>query len=217
MNAALVPVKRLAAGKSRLAGALDRDTLEALMRCMLEDVVAALRRVPSVDAIFVVTPDADVAEAARRAGAQPMLRDDPGLNPALEAASAELAARGADTLLIVLGDVVGIRPEEVAELYAALARQGDRGVVLAPARDGGTGALLRAPAAVIACHFGPESARRHREAARTEGVPCCELALPSLALDLDRPEDLEALEASPAADAPRTRALIARLREARRA
>jgi hypothetical protein len=42
------------------------------------------------------------------------------------------------------------------------------------------------------------------------GAPFCELALPSLAIDLDRADDLHALLASAAA-APRTRALLARL------
>lgn len=217
MNAALVPVKRLAAGKTRLARALDRDALEGLMRAMLEDVVSALRAVPAVDAVFVVTPDADVARAAEACGAEALVRQDPGLNPSLDAAAAELEARGATTLLVVLGDVAGARPEEVARLYEALAAQGGRGAVMAPASDGGTAALLRAPASAIPSRFGPESAGAHREAAARAGVPLAELALPSLALDLDRPEDLDALAGSDAAHAPRTRALLARLREAQRA
>lgn len=216
-HAALVPVKRLAAGKTRLAGALDRDALEGLMRAMLGDVVAALRDVPRVDAVFVVTPDADVAEAAADAGAEPLLRQDPGLNPSIDAAAAEIAGRGAETLLVLLGDVAGARPEELARLYEALDAQGGRGAVMAPAADGGTAALLRAPVDAMPGRFGPQSATSHRKAAAEAGVPLGELALPSLALDLDRPEDLRALAEGDAFLAPRTRALLARLHEARRA
>lgn len=215
MNAALVPVKRLAAGKSRLAGALDRDALEGLVRAMLEDVVSALHAVDEVDAVFVVTPDADVAELAEEAGAEALLRHDPGLNASIDAAAAELETRGVHSLLVVLGDVAGVRPDEVARLYAALAAQGG-GAVMAPAADKGTAALLRAPAACIPSRFGPESAKAHREAAAAAGVPLRELALPSLALDLDLPEDLQTLSASREAHAPRTRALLERLHAAGR-
>lgn len=217
MNAALVPVKRLASGKTRLAGALDRDALEALMRAMLEDVVGALRAVPQVDGVFVVTPDADVAKAAADAGAEPLLRQDPGLNPSIDAAAAEIVARGAETLLVLLGDVAGARPEELARLYETLDAQGGRGAVIAPAADGGTAALLRAPADALPARFGPESAAAHRAAAAEAGVPLRELALPSLALDLDRPEDLQVLTDDDAFLAPRTRALLARLDVAGRA
>jgi 2-phospho-L-lactate guanylyltransferase (CobY/MobA/RfbA family) len=67
---------------------------------------------------------------------------------------------------------------------------------------------------VIPSCFGADSAKAHREAAAAAGVPYRELALPSLAIDLDRADDLDALLASGAA-ATRTRALLARLGAAR--
>ena len=42
MIAALVPVKHLGAGKSRLLGSLDRDAIERLTLAMLGDILAAL-------------------------------------------------------------------------------------------------------------------------------------------------------------------------------
>lgn len=209
MNAALVPVKALAAGKSRLAGRLPRGALERLALAMLGDVVEALRGVPDLAKVLVVTPDPRVAQEAAAVGAEPLLRDDPGLNPALDAGARALAARGVDRLLVVLGDVPGARSDELAELFDALDAQGARGVVLAPSRDGGTSALLRSPWDAIAHHFGKDSAAAHREAALLAGLPYRELALASLAIDLDRVEDAQALRAS--AGAPRTRALLAEL------
>jgi 2-phospho-L-lactate guanylyltransferase (CobY/MobA/RfbA family) len=81
--------------------------------------------------------------------------------------------------------------------------------VLAPARDGGTAALLRRPPGVLPSRFGADSAKAHREAAERAGVAYTELPLPSLAIDLDREADLRALLASASA-APRTRAVLAR-------
>ena len=208
-SAALVPVKALAAGKSRLAGSLPRGALERLALAMLGDVVGALRGTALLARVMVVTPDPRVADEAAALGAEPLLRDDPGLNPALDAGARVLAAGGAERLLVVLGDVPGARSTELAELFGALDALGGRGAVLAPSRDGGTSALLRAPWDVVPNRFGKDSAAAHRAAAREASVPYRELALASLAIDLDRLEDAHALRASP--DAPRTRALLAEL------
>ena len=205
-----MPVKSLAAGKSRLAAALGRDAVEALSLAMLEDVLAALRAVPGLDAIAVVTPDAAVAAAAERAGARALVGDDPGIDAALARAARELGAACADGLLVVLGDVAGARAEELARLLAALDEGPAPRAALAPSADGGTAALARRPPDAFPSRFGPDSARRHREAAAAAGVPLVELALPSLALDLDDEADLRAFHAGPG-DGPRTRALLASL------
>jgi 2-phospho-L-lactate guanylyltransferase len=210
LNAALVPVAGLAAAKSRLLGRLSRGELDALVLAMLADVLEALQRTPEVERVAVATPDARVAEAAEAAGAQALLRDDPGLNPALDAGLARLVSEGATTLLVLLGDVAGARAEDLSSLYAELQALGGRGVVLAPSRDGGTSALLRAPPDAIGHRFGRDSARTHEAEARRCGVAFRSVALPSLAVDLDRPEDLEILRASDV-PAARTRALLARL------
>jgi 2-phospho-L-lactate guanylyltransferase len=209
MTLALVPVKRLGAAKSRLAGHVAPADRDALTLAMLADVVEALRGVAAIDRVAVVTPDPVVAEAARAAGAIGDLRQAPGLNPALDAAAAELLAPG-EPLLVVLGDVAGATVGELGQLFLALHGLGGSGVVLAAARDGGTAALLRAPGDAIPSRFGADSAKAHRREAEARGVPLRELALPSLAIDLDRPEDIAALLASEGA-APRTRALLARL------
>jgi len=52
---------------------------------------------------------------------------------------------------------------------------------------------LRAPHDAIPSRFGPASAAAHRECALAARVPYRELALPSLAVDLDRAEDVEEL------------------------
>jgi 2-phospho-L-lactate guanylyltransferase len=202
--AALVPVKRLATGKTRLARDLDRAALASLVLAMLEDVVGALAAVPGLDCVAVVTPDPQVGAAARRLGARALLEPAPGLGPSIDSAARRLAAEGAAALLVVLGDVPGARPEELARMLDALRQLGGRGVVLAPSRDGGTAALLRAPHDLIGSRFGPESAEAHRDLAKQAGVAFRELALPSLAIDIDSREDLEAFLASPSGG-PRTR------------
>ena len=82
--------------------------------------------------------------------------------------------------------------------------------------------LVESRAGVLAVHhayrgrlaqagFGPGSAKRHRELAELAGVAFVELALPSLALDLDEPEDLEAFLAT-SGGGRRTRGVLQQLR-----
>ena len=213
MIAAVVPAKSLAGAKSRLLRQLPQPAVERLCLAMLCDVVDALRAVPELARVAVVTPDPAVAAAAREAGAEVLLRPDPGLNAAVEAASAIVAPGAEDGALVVLGDVAGARSREIGRLLRALP---GRGVALAPSRDGGTCALLRVPRDVIPAGFGPDSARVHRERAARAGVACVELELPSLAIDVDEPEDLAALRRSGSAG-PRTLAVLGELEVAARA
>jgi 2-phospho-L-lactate guanylyltransferase len=210
MIAAVVPVKGAQASKSRLHPALGVEGARRLALAMLEDVVEALLDTPCLARVAVVTPDAEVAGVASKAGALALVRDDPGLNSAVEAASAELAPGAGDGVLVVLGDVAGVRAEDVEALVAAAPVPG---VVLAPSNDGGTAALLRVPRDVIPAGFGAGSARRHRRLAEERGVALRELSLPSLALDLDDASDLRAFLACEAAagGGRRTRALLREL------
>jgi 2-phospho-L-lactate guanylyltransferase len=205
--AAVVPAKSLSGAKSRLLPRLPQPAVERLCLAMLCDVVDALRAVPELARVAVVTPDPAVAAAARQAGAEVLLRPDPGLNSAVEAAAATFAPGPGDGVLVVLGDVAGARPREIERLLRALP---GRGVALAPSRDGGTCALLRVPRDVIPAGFGADSARVHRERAARAGVACVELELPSLAIDVDEPEDLAELRRSGGAG-PRTRAVLEEL------
>ena len=204
-----MPVKALAASKTRLLGG-ERSAIEALSLAMMLDVLDALLHVPELDRVAVVTPDALVARAARDAGAEALLRDDPGLNASIEAASAELAPGPGDSVLVVLGDVAAAAPEEISELLHAAESPG---VALAPSRDGGTSALLRTPRNAIPARFGADSAKRHREEAERVGVPYRELFLSSLAIDVDVADDVRAILACETLGR-RTREALSRLENA---
>ena len=220
MSTALVPVKSLTAAKSRLLPELARAQLEELSLTMLRDVVEALRATPSVDRVAVVTPDRAVAASTESLGAEPLLLADPGLNPSIEAAVQALSPASDEPLLVVLGDVAGAIPEDVEALFEALRTQaGERpagtpsagAVVLAPSSDGGTSALLRRPHDAIPPHFGPASAKAHRDAAARAGAAYTEVPVPSLAIDLDHPEDIERFLQT-RVGGRHTRALLRRMR-----
>ncbi len=197
MSFAVIPIKHLSQGKTRLASRRGREELEPLCLAMLRDIVSALQQTPSLDRVAVVTPDESVAQAARDAGAVGLLRDDPGLNASIDAAIAEVG-NPREASLVILGDVAGALPDDLESLFRTLEADQPTGqVVLAASRDGGTAALLRAPANAIPSCFGPQSAHAHRKAADAIGVAFHEVSLPSLEIDLDRPEDVDDFLARP--------------------
>jgi 2-phospho-L-lactate guanylyltransferase len=88
-------------------------------------------------------------------------------------------------------------------------------VAVIPDRHGtGTNGLLMAPPDAIGPAFGPDSCERHLDRAGRAGWRPVREGLPSLALDLDTPDDLEELRARLAPDpdaAPQTASVLAAL------
>ena len=207
MTIALIPVKRLEESKSRLLPQLPDARRQALTLAMLEDLIDSLSQTTGIDRIAITTPDPVVAEHASRAGAEILMREEPGLNAALEDGRARLKPGDGEGFMIVLGDVAGALPSDFEKMIEAGKQSENPGVWLAPSSDGGTSALLQLPPSAIPCCFGRESAQRHQAAAETAGVAYHEIHLDSLSIDLDQPEDLEAfLKAN--SGGPRTRALL---------
>lgn len=189
--AALVPFKCFTRAKRRLRARYSDQEVEEIGRAMLGDVLEALRETENLERVTVLTDDTAVAEVARGAEASVRLRDpDPGLNPAIEEATRELIGAGFDASLVVLGDLPLLRGEDVEGVIRAGRKHA---VVLVPSSDGGTALLFRRPPGCIPPCFGPESARAHAAAARSQGLePFCPGKLhEAVTLDLDTPEDAQ--------------------------
>ena len=67
-------------------------------------------------------------------------------------------------------------------------------MVIAPSHDGGTNALWLQPPQAIPFAYGPNSFERHCHLAEKANIPYTVLDSPTLAFDLDWPDDLERLE-----------------------
>lgn len=197
MIAALVPAKALSRAKGRLSAALSESERRSLSLAMLADVLAALASVPEVEVRAVVSPDEDVLEAASRQGAL-AIPEPPGtrdLNAALTYAAGQLMAQGAETLLVVPMDVPSITQREVRDLLEALPKP--TGVAVVRSAGRGTSALAVSPPDVIPFSFGPRSAVAHQQQAVRARVSSRMLRLPSIAIDIDSPQDLVDLLSRP--------------------
>jgi 2-phospho-L-lactate/phosphoenolpyruvate guanylyltransferase len=208
---AILPVKRFERAKQRLGGALSDGSRWALAEAMVTDVLVALRRAKTVDHVLVVTCEPRAESIAIGWGADVVA--DPQERSHSDAATIgirEAVERGATRVLLVPGDCPSLDAREVDELLAVGA-----GVVVVPDRHGtGTNALVLDPPGAIAPGFGPGSCERHVERAQEADVHVEIQHTPSLMLDVDTGEDLEALQEALAAStggAAHTRGMLARL------
>jgi len=209
---AILPIKSFSQAKQRLRGEVPAPLREALVKAMLEDVLSALAHASSIAEVVVVAasgPSGEAARAiARRSGAEVIADRGEGHNQAARMGIAAARRRGAERVLLVPGDCPAVEARELDELLASAAPP--PGLTVVPDRHGtGTNALVISPPGVLGPAFGPGSCARHQELARRAGIACRVCEVPSLALDVDTPEDLMAL-ASAADAAPRTLALLSR-------
>ena len=115
MTVAVVPVRILGEGKSRLAGVLSPPRRAALVHSMLRRVLAALGAARRIDRIVVVTPDEQLPLPA---GIEVLHDHGTGLNAAVRLAQTQLAAQGASAMLVVAADAPQVTAEEIDRLVA---------------------------------------------------------------------------------------------------
>jgi 2-phospho-L-lactate guanylyltransferase len=184
---------------------------------MFSDVLTALRRAERVDGILVVTLDHGAQQIAGGHGALVLDDDGDGHNPAAQIGIGYALEHGYDRVLLVPGDCPLLSPIELDQLLSRPA-EGPTAVIVPDRHGTGTNALLLTPPDVLAPSFGPDSRRRHLAHAQANRVPAEVVELDSLALDVDTPDDLEALQrrlAGTHGGAAHTRGILSQLMRAR--
>ena len=150
---AIIPMKPLAEGKSRLARTLSPEQRANISIGMLRRVLGALRGA-SFEFIWVVGGDDRVKHMARNQGGMWFQEMGRNLNDTLEKAI-EQAFQREKSALYIAGDLPFVKPSDIHSFIQASRGLGN--VTLAPARrDGGTNAML-IPRGV---RFRPELGRR---------------------------------------------------------
>jgi 2-phospho-L-lactate guanylyltransferase len=190
---AIVPVKPLRRGKSRLSGVLNEDERSELNITLLGHTLEVLQQVKEISNTLVVSRDHAALTIARDMGARTVQEDGaPLLNTALKRATVIAQVYASSSVLIIPADLPLMQPSDIQTLISMAIDPPV--VVIAPDRHGaGTNALLLNPAGLLEYSFGPGSFQKHCEKARLIGARLEICTLPSLELDLDLPEDLEIL------------------------
>lgn len=181
---AIIPVSRFSHAKTRLSPTLTPIERENLLKAMLKDVIKVLKK--SVDQVLVISSDKDVLDYALKLGVgtlEEMGQTD--LNGAL-AQAVDHCSKHCSKVLIVPSDIPLIKEEYVENI---LKKGEEADVVIAPAKGGGTNALLF-PAQGIAMQFGDCSFFKHIEEAEKNGLTPAIYDSFYLSLDVNTAEDL---------------------------
>ena len=187
----LIPVNRLDRAKRRLAALLTPAERAELTRRTLATALEA-------SAGAGLTAVALTSDEAVRAGLPAGVRAI-GEAPGLAGLSAQLeraAERLAVAELLILHADLPLATAEALRRFVAQALPAPS-ATLARAADGGTNAMLLRPPGRFALAYGRGSGDRHEAAARTAGLTVRRAQAPTLALDLDTPEDARALLSDP--------------------
>ena len=191
----LVPVKKLANAKQRLASLLDQSTRTHLAQAMLSDVLELLKAWAEHPEVTVVSSDRYATDLARKFGFQVMADANKGETEAIATATQACIEQGIDDVLVLPADIPLIQVWELEKIFATAPNEGS---VLVPSADRrGTNAAWRKPAGLFPLRFGNDSFVPHLASARASRKPCVVLTLPGIALDIDNPADLRALVDAP--------------------
>ena len=188
---AIVPMKPLADGKSRLSRYLTPEQRGDLAIGMLRRVIMAIQGA-SIELLWIVGGDERVKHLSRNFGA--LWLEDLGrnLNDTVEKAFERVFHQDMAALYIA-GDLPFLKPGDVHSLLQSSRRQNN--ISLAPARrDGGTNGILVPKGLPFRPELGNRSFAKHvAQAAKLEvSVAIC--YSPGFGFDLDTIDDLEAYE-----------------------
>jgi 2-phospho-L-lactate/phosphoenolpyruvate guanylyltransferase len=188
---AIVPVKPLRRGKSRLSAILDKESRIALNHCLLENTLFVLTEVQEIEQVLVISRDPQALAIARSFRARTIQEaGTPHLNHALERATLFARRHAVRGVMIVPADLPLINTLDIQKLLHLASKPPS--VVISPDRHRkGTNALFISPPGIIKYQFGEKSFHLHCQQAITSGAHLEIADLPSLSLDLDMPEDLQ--------------------------
>nr|MBN1229253.1 2-phospho-L-lactate guanylyltransferase [Anaerolineae bacterium] len=188
---AIVPVKPLNRSKSRLAPVLDIKQRETFSREMLERTVSTLKDVEAVKGIVVISRDTAALAHVRQYDVHTLQETGtPELNASLTRAVQVVGSWNAGGVLVLASDIPLMRPEDINQIIS-LSNHPSCIVIAADRRQEGTNALLMRPPGLIPFCYGQNSFQKHIEVANAANAEVRIYESPTIALDVDIPEDLD--------------------------
>jgi 2-phospho-L-lactate/phosphoenolpyruvate guanylyltransferase len=186
----IIPSKPYTESKTRLAACLSPAQRMAISRTLLLRTLRLAR--PILDQVVAISRDRELLREAELEGAHALDEVGNDLNSALTQAARFALAAGALGIVALPADLPLLTAEDIQAIVGHAGHS--PAVVIAPCQRGtGTNALLMRPPLLIAFSFGTASFMRHCAAAAEAGVQPTIYHSPTVAFDLDTPDDWQAV------------------------
>lgn len=190
---AIVPIKPLRRGKSRLADILSEQERETLNEKLLVHTLKCLTSVSEIDHHLLVSYDPAALSLAREYGFRTIQESkNTSINKALRRGTLAAKAFKASMILIMPADLPFITKDAIHEMISL--SLGPPEIIIAPDRKkNGTNALFINPVGILDYDFGEWSFKKHIEQAERKKIRIKIFDHEKLSFDLDLPEDYEYL------------------------
>lgn len=177
--------------KTRLGPYFSSVQRQRLSLKMFETTLMFFNKYFSSYHVLVVTSSTIILQIAKKYGATVLFERLPGLNQAATSGALWSINHGFDSQLLIPADIAQLDVEEMNTLLST--KRALPSVILAPADDRGTNALLTTPPDAIEFSYGVNSSITHEKAAIARAIDFTSLSLPHLSLDVDTPSDVAQL------------------------
>ncbi len=187
---AVLPVKPLSKGKSRLHGCLKAEEVCELNRRLFEETFTKLKSCAEIDQILVVSQDDHVLDYARQMGAVTLQENIPSsLNEAVLQALSFLIEYDPGMALIIPTDLPWMTVEDLATLIH-LRRTGEFMIIVPDQAQRGTNAIFLSHPSLLKPQFGRHSFQKHTRQATNRSIELIVWLNKNIQRDLDTPQDL---------------------------
>ena len=184
LTAVVIPIKAFEQAKDRLSSVLSAEQRILLARATALGVLESVRGA----SVFVVCDNPEVSQWATSYGATVVHQSQPGLNAAVQEGIS--AAHEYERVMIVHSDLP--LPSRLRELLGSGVASNTVTIVPDRHRDG-TNVLIIPSGVGFTCHYGAQSFEAHKAEATKLGLAIEIIEDDELALDIDTPDDLNAL------------------------
>lgn len=187
---AIVPVKPLAHGKSRLSGVLSSDERMSLNISLLKRTLETISHVPEIEKSLIVTNDPEVVKITQSFCFDVCFEENEcGMNRALDRGIGILKKNQVQSAIILPSDLPLVTVREIQVMIKM--GTDSKAMVIAPDRKKiGTNAIFYHSLEKVDFEFGPMSYEKHVKNAKANGIPVCVFESDTFGLDIDLPEDL---------------------------
>jgi len=187
---AVLPVKPLTKGKSRLHGCLNAEEVTSLNCCLYEETFNKLKTCTEIDRILVVSQDEKVLDYARQMGGVALKENQQSsLNEAVSQALAFILEDDPGMVLIVPADLPWMTSEDLSDLIA-LRQDGQFMTIIPDQRQWGTNAIFISHPTLLTPQFGRHSFKKHAQQAAIRSAKLVVWLNKNIQRDLDTPQDL---------------------------